>query len=118
MIFLLFYQIKDSSDRDSVVIPKKTLLDLITHSDVNMPRTIVLQRGKKGFGFVLRGAKAADVKFEPTPEIPALQFLENVDKGSNAEKAGLKPFDFVIEVLTIKTKILRDILLRLNYFYE
>lgn len=44
---------------DSVVVKRKTLLDLIAHADFsNLPRTIVLQRGKKGFGFVLRGAKS------------------------------------------------------------
>ena len=46
-------------------------------------------------------SKANDVKFEPTPEIPALQFLESVDKESNADKAGLKPLDFVLEVCAI-----------------
>lgn len=44
---------------DSVVVKRKTLIDLIAHADfTNMPRTVVLQRGKKGFGFVLRGAKS------------------------------------------------------------
>lgn len=44
---------------DSVVVKRKTLLDLIAHADFsNVPRTVVLQRGKKGFGFVLRGAKS------------------------------------------------------------
>lgn len=93
MIFLT-----DSSYNDSLVVKRQTLLDLITQSRSNMPRTVVLQRGKKGYGFVLRGAKITDKKFEPTPEIPALQFLENVDKDSNAEKAGLKPLDFILEV--------------------
>jgi hypothetical protein len=41
---------------------------------------------------------ASDSKFEPSPEIPALQFLESVDKDSNADKAGLKPYDFILEV--------------------
>lgn len=31
-------------------------------------------------------------------DYPALQFLESVDKDSNADKAGLKPLDFVLEV--------------------
>jgi SH3/ankyrin repeat-containing protein len=83
---------------DSLVVKRKTLLDIITQNDYNTPRTVVLQRGKKGYGFVLRGAKVTDQKFEPTAEIPALQFLENVDKGSNADKAGLKALDFVLEV--------------------
>ncbi len=41
---------------------------------------------------------ANDTKFQPTPEVPALQFLEHVEKDSSADKAGLKPFDFVLEV--------------------
>lgn len=83
---------------DSIVVKRKTLIDLLTHNDSNAPRTVVLQKGKKGFGFVLRGAKTNENKFEPTPEWPALQFLESVDKDSNADKAGLKPLDFVLEI--------------------
>ena len=48
----------DSNQNDSVVVKRKTLFDLITSTDLNAPRTVVLQRGKKGFGFVLRGAKS------------------------------------------------------------
>ena len=43
--------------------------------------------------------KANDGAFEPSLDYPALQFLESVDKDSNADKAGLKPLDFVIEVI-------------------
>jgi hypothetical protein len=85
-----------------VVVKRKTLFDLITHQEMTVvPRTVVLQRGKKGFGFVLRGAKTTDNKFEPSLEVPALQFLESVDKDSNAEKAQLKPLDFVLEINNI-----------------
>lgn len=49
---------KDSFKNDSVIVKKKTLYDLLTQTDENAPRTVVLQRGKKGFGFVLRGAKS------------------------------------------------------------
>lgn len=49
---------KDANHSDSIVVKRKTLFDLLAHSDLNAPRTIVLQRGKKGFGFVLRGAKS------------------------------------------------------------
>ena len=41
-----------------------------------------------------------DAKFEPTLSVPALQFLEDVERDSNAEKAGLKVYDFVLEVDT------------------
>lgn len=93
---------KDSNQNDSIVVKRKTLFDLITQTEYNAPRCVVLQRGKKGFGFVLRGAKTTDAKFEPTLEVPALQFLESVDKDSNAEKAGLRPLDFVLEVRIFK----------------
>ena len=33
--------------------------------------------------------------------MPALQFLESVDKESNADKAGLKPLDFVLEINSV-----------------
>lgn len=50
---------KDTTQQtDSVVVKRKTLFDLITQNELNVPRTVVLQRGKKGFGFVLRGAKS------------------------------------------------------------
>lgn len=41
------------------------------------------------------------MKFEPSLEMPALQFLESVDKESNADKAGLKPLDFVLEINSV-----------------
>lgn len=36
--------------------------------------------------------------FQPSPSFPALQFLDTIEKGSNAEKAGLKQHDYVLEV--------------------
>ncbi|XP_041452510.1 SH3 and multiple ankyrin repeat domains protein 3-like isoform X4 [Lytechinus variegatus] len=65
------------------------------------PRIACVQRGKKGFGFVLRGAKSPQggaVSFTPTKDFPALQYLEHVDKGSPADKAGLKMGDFILEI--------------------
>jgi SH3/ankyrin repeat-containing protein len=47
-----------SACADSIVVKRKTLMDLLTHNNINAPRTVVLQKGKKGFGFVLRGAKS------------------------------------------------------------
>jgi len=38
--------------------------------------------------------------FQPSPSFPALQFLDSIEKGSNAEKAGLKHNDFVLEVIS------------------
>lgn len=39
------------------------------------------------------------LKFMPTPEIPARQYIESVDAGGAAEKAGLEAGDFILEVL-------------------
>uniref|UniRef100_A0A3B4AT10 PDZ domain-containing protein n=1 Tax=Periophthalmus magnuspinnatus TaxID=409849 RepID=A0A3B4AT10_9GOBI len=54
----------------------------------------------EGFGFVLRGAKAETPieEFAPTPAFPALQYLESVDQGGVAWRAGLRTGDFLIEV--------------------
>lgn len=105
-----FIVTRDLSDSDKILVKPKTLFDLLmTNSELDAPRTVVLQKAKKGFGFVLRGARASDEKFEPTIECPALQFLESVDKDSNADKAGLKQFDFVLEIngvdVTCKTHL-------------
>lgn len=43
---------------DSVALKRKTFVDLLQNIDLSALRTVVLQRGKKGFGFVLRGAKS------------------------------------------------------------
>ncbi len=37
--------------------------------------------------------------FQPTPSFPALQFLDSIEKGSNADKAGLKQNDYVLQVI-------------------
>uniref|UniRef100_A0A667HXV8 SH3 and multiple ankyrin repeat domains 2 n=1 Tax=Lynx canadensis TaxID=61383 RepID=A0A667HXV8_LYNCA len=64
-------------------------------------KTVVLQKkDNEGFGFVLRGAKADTPieEFTPTPAFPALQYLESVDEGGVAWRAGLRTGDFLIEV--------------------
>ncbi|KAM4614661.1 SH3 and multiple ankyrin repeat domains protein 3 [Polymixia lowei] len=64
-------------------------------------KTAVLQkRESEGFGFVLRGAKAETPieEFAPTPAFPALQYLESVDQGGVAWRAGLRTGDFLLEV--------------------
>ena len=50
-----------------------------------------------------------DLNFTPTPEVPALQYLESVDKGSSADKSRLLAGDFLLEV--------RDMSLPLGYRY-
>ena len=47
--------------------------------------------------------RGSTLDFSPTSNMPALQFLDRVDKGSMADKAGLKTGDFVLEVKN-KTK--------------
>lgn len=48
---------------DQIVISRDTLSALMINSDSYSPRTIVLQRGKKGFGFVLRGSRGKHSNF-------------------------------------------------------
>ncbi|KAM9772455.1 SH3 and multiple ankyrin repeat domains protein 3 isoform 4-T4 [Syngnathus typhle] len=61
---------------------------------------VLQKRESEGFGFVLRGAKAETPieEFAPTPAFPALQYLESVDQGGVAWRAGLRTGDFLIEV--------------------
>ncbi|UJR38535.1 hypothetical protein I4U23_031202 [Adineta vaga] len=83
---------------DQIVISRDALSALMINNDSYNPRTIVLQRGKKGFGFVLRGSRVAGKLFQPSRSFPALQFLDSIEKGSNADKAGLKQNDYVLEI--------------------
>ncbi|CAF3557332.1 unnamed protein product [Adineta steineri] len=83
---------------DTIVISRDALSALMISNDTNTARTVVLQRGKKGFGFVLRGSRVVGKLFQPTPSFPALQFLDSIEKGSNADKAGLKQNDYVLEI--------------------
>ncbi|CAF0935373.1 unnamed protein product, partial [Didymodactylos carnosus] len=88
----------ETMNDDTIVIRRDALSALMINNDSFMPRTVVLQRGKKGFGFVLRGSRDAGKLFNPTPSFPALQFLDSIEKGSNADKAGLKQNDYVLEI--------------------
>ncbi|CAG9854994.1 unnamed protein product [Phyllotreta striolata] len=64
------------------------------------PRTVVLHKGKKGFGFILRGAKATSPLMDLTPsdKCPALQYLDDVDPGGVADMSGLRKGDFLLEI--------------------
>uniref|UniRef100_A0A2R5L8X2 Putative ankyrin n=1 Tax=Ornithodoros turicata TaxID=34597 RepID=A0A2R5L8X2_9ACAR len=64
------------------------------------PRTVILHKSKKGFGFVLRGAKATSPLMErqPTENWPSLQYLDDVDIGGVADLAGLRKGDFLLEI--------------------
>lgn len=61
---------------------------------------MVLHRGRKGFGFILRGAKATSPLMDLTPseKCPALQYLDDVDPGGVADMAGLRKGDFLLEI--------------------
>ena len=67
---------------------------------VGEPRTAVLHKGKKGFGFVLRGAKAASPLMEmiPSEKCPGLQYMDDVDPGGVADMSGILKGDFLLEV--------------------
>ena len=44
-------------NEDTIVISCDALSALMINNDTYTPRTVVLQRGKKGFGFVLQGSR-------------------------------------------------------------
>ena len=81
--------------------PFSNLVNCGSFSWVGEPRTAVLHKGKKGFGFVLRGAKAASPLMEmiPSEKCPGLQYMDDVDPGGVADMAGLRKGDFLLEVI-------------------
>ncbi|XP_046640402.1 protein shank-like, partial [Daphnia pulicaria] len=66
------------------------------------PRTVILHKGQRGFGFVLRGAKTMTGMKDFNPiqnRVPALQYLDSVcEAGSVADQAGLQPGDFILAI--------------------
>ena len=90
--------------RNAVIVfgePSVSLLFCASSSVIGEPRTAVLHKGKKGFGFVLRGAKAASPLMEmvPSDRCPGLQYMDDVDPGGVADMAGIRKGDFLLEVL-------------------
>ena len=77
-------------------------------------RNAVLHKGKRGFGFVLRGAKAASPLMEmiPSQKCPGLQYMDDVDPGGVADMAGILKGDFLLEV-SVKSDLL--FFLKRNY---
>lgn len=67
---------------------------------ISEPITVILHRAKRGFGFVLRGAKASSplMQLKPSERCPGLQYLDDVDEGGVAAMAGLKPGDYLMAV--------------------
>lgn len=88
---------RESTSKQFATAPraKKTYSGLTTE-----PRTVVLHKGRKGFGFILRGAKAMSPLMEMTPseKCPALQYLDDVDPGGVADIAGLRKGDFLLDI--------------------
>uniref|UniRef100_A0A915BXZ2 PDZ domain-containing protein n=1 Tax=Parascaris univalens TaxID=6257 RepID=A0A915BXZ2_PARUN len=80
--------------------PTSAVKTIADGQEVNVPRILVIPRGPKGFGFILRGAKDVDAElnFEPSLLVPALQFFEGVDMSGMAMKAGLRPGDFLLQI--------------------
>ncbi|XP_037031724.1 protein shank isoform X6 [Bradysia coprophila] len=72
----------------------------IKKNGISDARTVILHRAKRGFGFVLRGAKAASplMQLKPSDRCPGLQYLDDVDPGGVADLSGLKPGDFLLEI--------------------
>ena len=62
-------------------------------------RTVTLQRGSKGFGFVLRGAKSLNNQtLGKQSQLIGLQYLDEIESQAVAEAAGLKRGDFLLAV--------------------
>jgi hypothetical protein len=55
-----FQENGEMTNDDTIVISRDALSALMINNDAYTPRTVVLQRGKKGFGFVLRGSRGND----------------------------------------------------------
>ncbi|OQV20518.1 SH3 and multiple ankyrin repeat domains protein 3 [Hypsibius exemplaris] len=85
---------------DSAPQSREVSLERTTRAGV--PRTVTLARGAQGFGFVLRGSKhgnlAAAREMGGMENPPALQYLDEVDRGGPADLAGLKPGDFLLSI--------------------
>ncbi|GMR36196.1 hypothetical protein PMAYCL1PPCAC_06391 [Pristionchus mayeri] len=80
--------------------PDHVISTAATGHEVNTPRILVIPRGAKGFGFILRGVKHTEAAraFEPTPLQPGLQHFEGVDMSGMAMRAGLRPGDVLLQI--------------------
>ncbi|XP_062608347.1 SH3 and multiple ankyrin repeat domains protein 2-like isoform X4 [Saccostrea cucullata] len=92
-----------SASRHDMMLNRNTLAAIVPNFSEYAPRSVVLQKGPEGYGFVLRGAKSqtqatGELDFRPSAEFPALQYLDSVDPGSRADRAGLKTGDFILEI--------------------
>ena len=61
-------------------------------------KRIKIKRSSKGFGFSVRGATYDLDNYHPTPLVPSLQYVAQVDKAGAAEKAGLEVGHFILQI--------------------
>ena len=61
-------------------------------------KRIKIKRSLKGFGFSVRGATCDLDNYRPTPLVPSLQYVAQVDKAGAAEKAGLEVGHFILVI--------------------
>jgi len=72
---------------------EKKVLDLFLE-DREVNRFLICKTNYRNNLFLIVAGKL----FQPTPSFPALQYLDSIEKGSNADKAGLKQNDYVLQV--------------------
>ena len=61
-------------------------------------KRVKIKRSAKGFGFSVRGATCDLENYHPTPVVPSLQYVAQVDKAGAAEKAGLEVGHFILQI--------------------
>ena len=61
-------------------------------------KRIKVKRSAKGFGFSVRGATCDLENYHPSPLVPSLQYVAQVDKAGAAEKAGLELGHFILQI--------------------
>ncbi|KAI6652232.1 SH3 and multiple ankyrin repeat domains protein 3-like isoform X1 [Oopsacas minuta] len=59
-------------------------------------KKIKIKRSTKGFCFSVRGATCDLENYHPTPVVPSLQYVAQVDKAGAAERAGLEVGHFIL----------------------
>ncbi|KAJ6646032.1 SH3 and multiple ankyrin repeat domains protein 3 [Pseudolycoriella hygida] len=69
----------------------------IKKNGISDARTVILHRAKRGFGFVLRGAKAASplMQLKPSDRCPGLQYLDDI----NGEDVRCASHEHVVDLI-------------------
>ncbi|XP_034933990.1 uncharacterized protein Prosap isoform X2 [Chelonus insularis] len=84
------------TDQNDIPCESLVTVPKLKHMMTSEPKTVVLHRSKRGFGFILRGAKSMSSNL--TSAAPAAQYLDDVTSGGVADLAGLRKGDFLIEI--------------------